>query len=143
MSFDINDLDRLKGNLQNVVQRGVDELNKGLEQINNGGEKAPVVPQECPYCGAKLDVDSEEPTIVCAYCGTKYDNTKSKTIADSIFEFVEKQQDVAKVEAQRKLAREQEKAAKRARRRKNALVRNVIILVLLILAFMYYTNFMM
>ena len=38
MSFDINDLDRLKGNLQNVVQRGVDELNKGLEQINNGGE---------------------------------------------------------------------------------------------------------
>lgn len=143
MSFDINDLDRLKGNLQNVVQRGVDELNKGLEQINNGGEKAPVVPQECPYCGAKLDVDSEEPTIVCAYCGTKYDNTKSKTIADSIFEFVDKQQDVAKVEAQRKLAREQEKAAKRARRRKNALVRNVIILVLLILAFMYYTNFMM
>lgn len=143
MNFEINDLDRLKGNLQNVVQRGVDELNKGLEHINNGGEKAPVVPQECPYCGAKLDVDSEEPTIVCAYCGTKYDNTKSKTIADSIFEFVEKQQDVAKVEAARKLAKEQEKAAKRARRKKNSIVRNVILLILVVFAFMYYMNFMM
>ena len=31
MSFDINDLDRLKGNLQNVVQRGVDEIVEALE----------------------------------------------------------------------------------------------------------------
>lgn len=143
MSFDINDLDRLKGNLQTAVQRGVDELNKGLEQLNNGGEKDPVVPSECPYCGAKLDVGSEDPVVVCSYCGSKFDNSKSKTIADSIFEFVEKQQDVAKTEAAKKLLKEQEKAERRARRKKNSLVRNVILLILIIFAFMYYTQFMM
>jgi len=139
---DIEGLDKLQDGLKQAVQTGVNELNKGLEKLNNPEEAKSNVPETCPYCGAKLPQDSELETIKCAYCGAEFDNSQAKTIVDSVFDFVEKQQQIAKEQKDKELElakiKAQEKAAKRAARKKHAFVRNFIFLVIILLAFLYY-----
>lgn len=148
MGFDIEGLDKLAEGLKTLAQTGVNELNKGIDRINNPDHENAKgnVPNVCPYCGAQLDNESSETVVKCEYCGAKFDNSADRTIADSIFDFVEKQQKIAQEQKDKKLeiekikaqAKAEERAAKRALRRKWAPLRYMIILVLIVFAAMYY-----
>jgi len=153
MGFNLNDiegLDKLQDGLKQVVQTGVNEINRGLDRINNPEEakknKEANVPDVCPYCGAKLPKDSEADVIKCEYCGAQFDNSSTGSIVDSVFDFVEKQQKIAmdakqkdmesaRVKAQLKA----EKRAERMERKKRANRRNffLLIIIILILAYCY------
>lgn len=145
MGMDIEGLDKLQEGLQKVVQKGVDELNKGLDRINNPeGTSETKVPTKCPNCNATLNIDTEDPVITCEYCGTKIKNVPNKSVVDSVFDFVEKQQQFAsetivkkaEVEAQRKVERE----ARKARRRAARLIRRIIFLIIVIVLAIFYIN---
>lgn len=149
MGFNFNDiegLDKLQDGIKQVVQTGVNELNKGLDYINNPDEakkqRQANVPDVCPYCGAKLPKDSSADVIKCAYCGSEFDNSSNGSIVDSVFDFVEKQQKIAMEQKEQQIelakAKAQQKAAKRAARRKHAFVRNVILLIIIVFFLMYY-----
>lgn len=144
MGFEIDGLDKLQEGLKNLVQNGVNELNKGLDRLNNpeqNDDKANV-PEVCPYCGARLDNTSREAVIKCDYCGAQFDNSSERTIADSIFDFVEKQQKIEAEKQNKKLEiqriKAEEKAARRAARRKWAPLRYLVLLVLIVLGVVYY-----
>jgi len=152
MSFnDIEGLDKLQENVEKLAQAGVkglnkglDELSKGLERINNpeASEKSKV-PEVCPYCGAKLPQDKEATTIKCEYCGAEFDNSNEKTIVDSVFDFVEKQQQISAQEREKKLEIERLKALKRVERKKKSFFRNIILLIIIVIAVCYYyVNYM-
>ena len=86
MGYNINGLDDLSDNLKKLAEKGVSELNKGLDKLNNdinAKNEKPKVPEVCPFCGAKLLVNLE-PVVKCAYCGAEFDNSPSRTIADLI-----------------------------------------------------------
>ena len=54
MGYNINGLDDLSENLKKLAEKGVSELNKGLDKINqdiNSKNEKPKVPEVCPYCG--------------------------------------------------------------------------------------------
>ena len=136
--FDIEGLDELKGNLKQLAEKGVKEVNRGLERLNGlePSEKSQV-PENCPYCGAKLPINDESATIVCEYCSAKFDNSKAKSIADSVFDFVEKQQkiDLEKKQAALEAAR-LKMAEKKIKRRKGSAIR-FLLLIMLIFAILY------
>ena len=139
-NFDIEGLDELQDNLKKLANKGVKELNRGLERINNpGAEKESAVPEECPYCGAKLSVNKDAQVIKCAYCGTEFDNSASKSIVDSVFDFVEKQQDVALKMREDKIRELQAKAEiKKHKRKKHGFLRFIFILVVCFAILYYY-----
>ncbi len=147
----IEGLDKLGDNLESLVQKGVDELNKGLDRINNGttgsSQSASKVPTQCPNCAAPLNANlsPDHPYIICEYCGTRFDNIQTKSVVDSVFDFVEKQQKVAsenmarkaeiraEMEARHEIARAE--ARRRARPRK--IIRTIIFLAVIV-GFAYY-----
>lgn len=136
--FDIEGLDELKGNLKQLAEKGVKEVNRGLERLNGlePSEKS-AVPENCPYCGAKLPINEERATIVCEYCGAKFDNSKAKSIADSVFDFVEKQQKIDLEKKQAALeAAKLKMAEKKIKRRKGSAVR-FLLLIMFIFAVLY------
>lgn len=137
----INGLDDLQGNLKKLAEKGVSELNKGLDRINNeinGQQEKNKVPDVCPYCGAKLPVNSEDDIIKCAYCGAEFDNSASKTIADSVFEFVEKQQQIGIEERKRHLEELRLKAELKREKRKKANKFRFFFIIIAIFAILYY-----
>lgn len=150
MKFDIDGLDHLQEGLQQVVQKGVNEINKGLDRINNpDAVNKESVPSVCPNCSAKLNLDKSKPVIKCEYCGTSFDNTQNKTLADNVFEFVEKQQKFAQEQhkinqEQERLRREEEllkaklKAEKRKERFASGIFRRIVWLSLLAYGGYYY-----
>lgn len=144
MGFDINGLDKLQDNLKQLAQTGVDELNKGLDRINNPeAAKAAQVPEVCPKCGANLPKDKEAAVIKCAYCGSEYDNSNAKSIVDSVFDFVEKQQQISARERDKQLEIQRLKAeVKTKKRRKHGFIRFVLLMIV-VFAILYYYFVMM
>lgn len=140
MNFDIDGLDKLQDNLKQLAQTGVNELNKGLDKLNNidGSKDKPQVPENCPSCGAKLPVDKEAAVIKCEYCGAEYDNSSAKSIVDSVFDFVEKQQQISIREKERQLELQKLKAEKKAARRKKAGFIKFILLIIIVFVILYY-----
>lgn len=140
MGFDIDGLDKLQDNLKQLAQTGVNELNKGLDKLNNidGSKDKPLVPEFCPSCGAKLPIDKEAPVIKCAYCGAEYDNSATKSIVDSVFDFVEKQQQISIKEKERQLELQRLKAEKRAAKRKKSGFIKFILLIIVVFVILYY-----
>jgi len=140
MSLEIDGLDKLQENLKQLAQTGVNELNKGLERINNpeAAKEKSQVPENCPACGAKLPVDREASVIKCDYCGAEYDNSNAKSIVDSVFDFVEKQQQISIKEKERQLELERIKAEKKAARRKKSGFFRFAFLILIVFAILYY-----
>lgn len=154
MGFNFNDIegiDKLQEGLKQAVQTGVNEINRGLDYINNPEEakkqKQSNVPDVCPYCGAKLPKDAEAETITCEYCGAKFDNSSTGSIVDSVFDFVEKQQKIARETKDKEIElakiKAQEKAARRAARKKHSFRRNVILLIVIVFILFYYYNYML
>lgn len=150
MKMDIDGLDKLQDGLQKALQKGVDELNKGLDRINNPEVKNSV-PSNCPNCNAKINITSDDPTITCEYCGTQFDNTKNKSVVDSVIDFVEKQQqmasdhvdknsDLAALKAKQAMLKEEAKLERRRRREKKRAIRRIIFLIVLIAFGYYYIN---
>lgn len=144
MGFDIDGLDELQDGLKKVVQKGVDEVNKGLDRINNPESAKAPVPTVCPNCGAKFTYTKDQAMIVCEYCGSQYKN-ENRSMVDSVFEFVEKQQKVAKEnqsQAQERLQYEREqKAIRKAKREQRRMIRGIFKLAILgILFYIYYIN---
>lgn len=144
MSFDIDGLDELQDGLKKVVQKGVDEVNKGLERINNPESAKESVPTVCPSCGAKINYARDQVMVICEYCGSQFKN-ENRSVVDSVIDFVEKQQQVAK-ENQDKMQeslqiKNEQKAIKRAAREKRRFVRGIFRLAVLgILFYLYYIN---
>lgn len=141
MNFDIEGLDKLQEGLKQLAQTGVNELNKGLDRINNpdaAGAKKAAVPDACPYCGAKLNTISEEPEIVCEYCGARFDNSSQRSIVDSVFDFVEKQQKIQQDEKQRKAERERERQIRKAAKKRGSRIRGFFVLMIIVIFLMYY-----
>lgn len=158
MSFNIDGLDELQDGLKKAVQKGVDEVNKGLDRINNpdATESTPTV---CPNCSAKLSVSRNIPVIKCEYCGSEFNNT-NRTVVDSVIDFVEKQQKIVQeninnnsnIDADAKIKareiREKERANREAKRlehkvakQKAHFVSGIIKLgVLGFLAYIYFQN---
>lgn len=144
MGFDIDGLDQLQDGLKKVVQKGVDEVNKGLDRINNPESAKESVPTVCPNCGAKITYSKDQAYITCEYCGSQFKN-ENRSVVDSVFDFVEKQQQVAKEnqqQVQEKIQREKElKAIKKAKRESNRLIRSIFKLIILgFLLYIYYLN---
>lgn len=146
--MEIDGLDELKEGLQKVVQKGVDELNRGLDRINNP-DKKPSSTDTCPNCTAKLKFNSSDKYITCEYCGSQVENTRS--VVDTVFDFVEKQQKVAseninakakmdEIKAEREAYKLQRKLEMRERRRKARFVRKIIFLCFIIACGYYYVN---
>jgi len=142
MGFDFDDiegLDELQKNFKKLAESGIKELNKGMDRLNGKESKeASAVPKECPYCGAKLNIDSEEPVIVCEYCGAKFDNSSDRSIVDSVFDFVEKQQKVAMEEIARKQEMERARQEAKRARKKSHFFRNIVFLFIIIMALLYF-----
>ena len=142
MSFDIEGLDKLQEGLKQVVQTGVNEINKGLDRINNpesaNAKSTSGVPAVCPYCGAKLNTNTEDAEIVCEYCGTKFDNSNARSIVDSVFDFVEKQQKIAADEKARQAEIAREKAAKKVVKKKKSRIGKFFFLRVVVMILMYY-----
>ena len=140
MNFNIDGLDELQDNLKQLAEKGVKEINKGLNRINNNGEEAEKsgVPEKCPYCGAALPVGSEEPTIKCDYCGAEFDNSNDKSIVDTVFDFVEKQQQISLKEREMKLKAETLKAEKRRAKRKKKNRGAFFLLLIIIFIILYF-----
>ena len=141
MGYNINGLDDLSENLKKLAEKGVSELNKGLDKINqdiNSKNEKPKVPGVCPYCGAKLSVNSE-PVVKCDYCGAEFDNSASRTIADSVFDFVEKQQQIGLEERKRQLEEARIKAEiKREKRKKKNKIKFFLLLIVIFALLLYY-----
>ncbi|MDO4187851.1 MAG: hypothetical protein Q4D29_02575 [Lachnospiraceae bacterium] len=139
MNFDIDGLDELQDNLKQLAEKGVKEINKGLNRINNGPEASgkSAVPEKCPYCGATLSTNSEEPVIKCEYCGAQFDNSSSKSIVDSVFDFVEKQQQVTLQEREIRLKEMAAKAEKKREKRKKKNRAFFFLLLIMIFAILY------
>lgn len=138
MGLDINGLDKLQDNLKQLAQTGVNEINKGLDRINNPDAAKTQVPDACPKCGANLPKDKEATVIKCQYCGTEYDNSAARSIVDSVFDFVEKQQEIGAREREKQLEIQRLKAQRRAeKRRKSGFIR-FILLILVVFAILYY-----
>lgn len=141
--FNIEGLDELQDNLKSLAEKGVKELNKGLNRINNPEgykEEKNAVPDVCPYCGAKLPVDSTATTIKCEYCGAEYDNSSTRSIADSIFDFVEKQQEIGIKEREARLNEMRIKAEikKNKRKKKNKFKFFFILIVIFMILYYYF-----
>lgn len=149
---DIEGMDKLQENLGKLAETGVKGLNKGLDELNKGlnrlsnpeaVKKESKVPEVCPYCGAKLPQDKEAEVIKCAYCGAEFDNSNEKSIVDSVFDFVEKQQQMSLKEREVRLETERIKAEKKAQKRKKSGFRRLIFLIIVVLLVVYYyINFM-
>lgn len=141
-NFDIEGLDELQGNLKQLAETGVKELNKGLNRLNNPqGAKTnskAKVPEVCPYCGAKLPVDSDAATIKCEYCGAEYDNSNEKSIVDSVFDFVEKQQEIGQKEREKRLEIARLKAEAKLKKRKKSGFLRFVFLLIVVFAILYY-----
>lgn len=145
MSLDIDGLDELQDNLKQLAEKGVKELNKGLNRINNevSPEGKSAVPEVCPYCGAKLPQGSDSPTVKCDYCGAEFDNSNAKSIVDSVFDFVEKQQQVGLEERKRHLEEMRIKAElKREKRKKHNKFRFFFIIIVIFAICYYYFVYM-
>lgn len=138
MNLDINGLDKLQDNLKQLAQTGVDELNKGLERINNPDAAKSQVPDACTCCGASLPKNKEAAVIKCEYCGTEFDNSSVRSIADSVFDFVERQQEISAKERNKHLELKLKKAELKAARRKKAGFIRFILLILVVFAILYY-----
>ena len=141
MGLNINGLDELQGNLKQLAEKGVKELNKGLDKINsdlNGTEEKSKVPEKCPYCGATLPVDKEAATIKCDYCGAEFDNSAARTIADSVLDFVERQQQIGAEEKRRHLEELRLKAELKREKRKKSNRRRFFFIIIAIFAILYY-----
>ena len=96
------------------------------------------MPEVCPYCGAKLLINSE-PVVKCAYCGAEFDNSPSRTIADSVFDFVEKQQQIGLEERRRQLEEAKIKAEiKREKRKKKNKIKFFLLLIVIFAILLYY-----
>lgn len=155
MKLDINGLDKLQDNIQQAVQKGVqkgvDELNRGLdrfnENINNdnkskNGDAANF--DKCPNCSASLTI-LDNGIKKCQYCGAEYgsasQNINGKTVMDSVFDFVEKQQKINMENHAQKLEKEriktEMKLKKLERKHKRNVVRRILSLAFL-LALLYY-----
>lgn len=153
--MEIDGLDELKEGLQKVVQKGVDELNRGLDRINNP-DKKPMSTDTCPNCTAKLNFSSSDRYITCEYCGTQVENNRS--VVDTVFDFVEKQQKAAsannaannstsaakarldEIKAEHEALKLERKIAMKERRRKARIVRKIIFLCFIIACGYYYVN---
>ena len=140
MGLEIDGLDKLSDNLKQLAQTGVNELNKGLDKLNNidGSKDKPAVPENCPSCGAKLPIDKDAPVIKCSYCGAEYDNSSAKSIVDSVFDFVEKQQQISIKEKERQLELQRIKLEQRKERRRKTRFIRFILLILLVFVILYY-----
>lgn len=141
MSTNNNEFDDLKGNLKKLAEKGVSELNKGLDRLNDDLKlqyEKTKVPTECPYCGAKLPVDSETSTIKCDYCGAQFDNSSTRTIADSVFDFVEKQQQISLEERKRHLEEMRLKSELKMLKRKKKNKFRFFFIIIVIFAILYY-----
>lgn len=138
--FNIEGLDELQNNLKQLASKGVKELNKELNRINNpeAAKKDSAVPDECPYCGAKLNKDSEATVIKCAYCGSQFDNSNARTIVDSVFDFVEKQQEIGIKEREARLNEARIKAEIKLKKRKKHRFFKFILLLIVCYAILYY-----
>lgn len=154
MKMDIDGLDKLQEGIQKAVQKGVNELNRGLDRINNPQENNSA-PSICPNCNAKLNILSDSNIVTCEYCGSQFDNIKNKSVVDSVFDFVEKQQKFATeqmaanraanaenvaAKAQKAAEKEAIKEELRRRRRIRHRIKRIIFLIALIGFGYYYTN---
>lgn len=151
MNFnDIEGWDKLQENVGKIaevgvkgINKGLDEISKSINKINNPESAKSKVPEVCPYCGAKLPQNKELDTIKCSYCGTEFDNSEEKTIVDSVFDFVEKQQQINAQEREKKLEIERLKAQRRAERKRKGFFRGFVLLIIIVIALMYYyVNYM-
>lgn len=153
MKFDIDGLDKLHENIQQVVQKGVDELNKGLDKFNDSvnersasgsSQTKSTVTDTCPNCSAKL-VSLGNGVKKCEYCGSEFgsarQNTSGRTMMDSVFDFVEKQQHLNMETQAQRIEKERIKAEiklkKMERRHRRSAIRKLFTLVFLIV-FGYY-----
>lgn len=133
MNLDIEGLDELQENITKLANKGVKELNRGLERINNSDSTGKAnVPEKCPYCGAALPVDSSAPVIKCEYCGAEFDNGNEGSIVDSIFDFVEKQKDINLREREIKLQQMKIKAEEKKAKRKKSIKRKFFLILIII-----------
>jgi len=144
MGFDIDGLDELQDGIKKAVQKGVDEVNKGLDRINNPDSVKETTPTTCPNCSASLKVSREQAVITCEYCGSQFKN-ENRSIADSVFEFVEKTQKTAQESIQKQQeidkAKNEKRAEKKAAREKTKFVKAIIrLLILAFLLYLYYIN---
>ena len=140
MNFDIDGLDKLQDNLKQLANTGVNQLNKSLDRINNNmnGEGKSQVPEKCPYCGASLPANSEASVIKCEYCGAEFDNSSEKTIVDSVFDFVERQQQIGLEEKKRHLEEARIKAEIKLNKRKKRNKFKFFFIIFVIFAILYY-----
>ena len=157
MRFDIDGLDELQENIQQAVQKGVDELNKGIgkfnESVSYGGSSNKSASNEseyttCPNCSARL-VSLDNGVKKCEYCGATFGtakkNTNRSSMMDSVFDFVERQQKLNMETQAQKLENERIKAELKIKRleryHKRRAVRKLIgIVILVILGYYCYTH---
>ena len=91
----------------------------------------------CPECGEHLDYNKEAGTARCKYCNAEFiidaPSARKSNMLETVFDFVERQQDRYEQNAEkRRLAEEHEAARRRAAAKKRNIILGVIVTVALI-----------